>query len=133
MSYDMGGAPEAFTEIGTVTSVAGGTDASTSWQELSDDRTYEWYVTVSDGTSTTSGTIWRFSTGNTDTDGDGVENDIDNCPNTYNPDQADNDSDGIGDACDECPQLADFDYDLDVDQEDFYFFRGCIGGANMLP
>ncbi len=34
-----------------------------------------------------------------DTDGDGYNNYIDNCPNTYNPDQTDSDADGIGDAC----------------------------------
>ncbi|MDO5656560.1 MAG: pre-peptidase C-terminal domain-containing protein [Flavobacteriaceae bacterium] len=37
-----------------------------------------------------------------DTDGDGVADDVDNCPDTYNPDQADWDGDGIGDACDTC-------------------------------
>jgi len=35
-----------------------------------------------------------------DTDGDGVCNNQDNCPNTPNPDQADSDGDNIGDACD---------------------------------
>ena len=35
-----------------------------------------------------------------DSDGDGVPDNIDNCPTTYNPDQADSDNDGIGDACD---------------------------------
>ena len=34
-----------------------------------------------------------------DQDVDGVPDDIDNCPNTYNPDQADSDGDGIGDVC----------------------------------
>src|SRR5437762_5613150 len=38
-----------------------------------------------------------------DSDGDGVPDGIDNCPFTYNPDQADRDSDGVGDACDNCP------------------------------
>jgi hypothetical protein len=35
-----------------------------------------------------------------DTDGDGVSDAVDNCPSTYNPDQADGDMDGVGDACD---------------------------------
>lgn len=34
-----------------------------------------------------------------DLDGDGICNDVDNCRNTYNPDQADSDGNGIGDAC----------------------------------
>ncbi|MEE2719628.1 MAG: lamin tail domain-containing protein [Planctomycetota bacterium] len=38
--------------------------------------------------------------GCTDTDEDGVCDEDDNCPNTYNPDQADSDEDGSGDACD---------------------------------
>ena len=35
-----------------------------------------------------------------DSDGDGVEDSVDNCPENYNPDQSDVDSDGIGDVCD---------------------------------
>ncbi len=34
-----------------------------------------------------------------DLDGDGVTDDVDNCPSVYNPDQADSDHNGIGDAC----------------------------------
>ena len=34
-----------------------------------------------------------------DVDDDAVPNDIDNCPNVYNPDQQDTCGDGIGDAC----------------------------------
>lgn len=37
-----------------------------------------------------------------DTDGDGILDLIDNCPQTSNPDQADADRDGVGDACDGC-------------------------------
>ena len=35
-----------------------------------------------------------------DSDGDGILNADDNCPNNPNPDQADSDNDGIGDVCD---------------------------------
>jgi len=34
-----------------------------------------------------------------DSDGDGVMNMVDNCPDVYNPDQADSDMDGTGNAC----------------------------------
>jgi hypothetical protein len=37
-----------------------------------------------------------------DRDGDGVCDDVDICPDAYNPDQADNDGNGIGDACQSC-------------------------------
>jgi hypothetical protein len=36
----------------------------------------------------------------TDTDGDGIPDSSDNCPNVANPDQADADGDGLGNACD---------------------------------
>jgi hypothetical protein len=38
-----------------------------------------------------------------DSDGDGIDDSVDNCPMKYNPDQGDEDKDGIGDACDPCP------------------------------
>lgn len=36
-----------------------------------------------------------------DSDGDGILNEEDNCPDNFNPDQADGDEDGEGDPCDE--------------------------------
>ncbi|MCH4551718.1 pectinesterase family protein [Aestuariibaculum lutulentum] len=49
---------------------------------------------------------------NEDSDNDGVADAVDNCIDTYNPDQADMDNDGIGDVCD------DSDGDGLVDSED---------------
>lgn len=37
-----------------------------------------------------------------DSDHDGIDDDLDNCPFTANADQLDRDGDGIGDACDNC-------------------------------
>ena len=67
-----------------------------------------------------------------DSDGDGVGDDVDNCPTTLNADQLDSDGDGIGDACeipgdddadgvldatDNCPTIANPDQtDLDLDE-----------------
>lgn len=41
-----------------------------------------------------------------DSDGDGVPDSADNCPNTANVDQTDADGDGVGDVCDNCAQTA---------------------------
>ncbi len=38
-----------------------------------------------------------------DSDGDGLIDPCDNCPDDYNPDQADGDGDEAGDLCDNCP------------------------------
>ncbi len=37
-----------------------------------------------------------------DSDGDGIEDSLDNCPDYWNPEQYDADGDGIGNPCDEC-------------------------------
>lgn len=41
-----------------------------------------------------------------DRDGDGIADDVDNCPDTANADQADSDGDGFGDLCDSFPMCA---------------------------
>jgi hypothetical protein len=44
-----------------------------------------------------------------DSDHDGIDDDLDNCPFTPNPDQLDTDGDGVGDACDNCVGVANAD------------------------
>jgi len=52
----------------------------------------------------------------TDADCDGFDDDTDNCPNVYNPDQLDSDGDGVGDACDNCPNVPNSNQ-ADADQD----------------
>ncbi len=47
--------------------------------------------------------LGRFGIICADTDGDGVPDNLDNCPTVANSNQADADGDGRGDACDNCP------------------------------
>ncbi len=64
-----------------------------------------------------------------DTDGDGICDYEDNCPDTYNPEQLDNDRiynangdvigyqpDGVGDECDNCPNTPNEDQ-IDIDED----------------
>ena len=51
-----------------------------------------------------------------DTDGDGIQDELDNCPSMANADQSDSDGDGVGDGCDNCPAVANPDQlDADLD------------------
>ena len=59
-------------------------------------------ITNADGQSATA--VEAFYYGErilTDSDADGIADDLDNCPSTPNADQSDQDSDGEGDACDD--------------------------------
>jgi hypothetical protein len=53
-----------------------------------------------------------------DSDGDGIPDEIDNCPYVYNSDQKDSDGDGVGDLCDNCPNIANVDQ-VDTDDDGF--------------
>ena len=53
-----------------------------------------------------------------DADGDGIPDEIDNCPTVYNPGQEDGDNSGVGDACDCCEMKGDFDHNGRVDVAD---------------
>ncbi|WP_105104228.1 PHB depolymerase family esterase [Microbulbifer pacificus] len=72
---------------------------------------------IADGNSSCAGPVQACSSGGgeqpTDSDGDGVEDALDNCPNTANANQADNDGDGIGNACDSTPDGEPLDSDGD--------------------
>jgi hypothetical protein len=51
-----------------------------------------------------------------DSDGDGVPDEDDNCPNDANPNQENSDTDEFGDACDACPEESE-DYDGYQDED----------------
>ena len=51
-----------FAQIGQNTGVASGTNTTTSWASIGAGQKFEWYVTVSDGTATTTGPTWTFNT-----------------------------------------------------------------------
>lgn len=60
----------------------------------------------------------------TDTDGDGIPDSRDNCPQIVNPFQTDDDGDGIGDACDtlkSCAEIARFRQDVEPPPESGIF------------
>ena len=53
---------------------------------------------------------------NADSDGDGVGDDVDNCPEDVNPSQGDDDGDGFGDECDNCSLVSNpLQEDMDGD------------------
>lgn len=64
--------------------------------------TFPYLAPPNSGTGPCSGEI-------TDGDGDGLADDMDNCPDAFNKSQADNDLDGIGNPCDNCPSIANAD------------------------
>jgi hypothetical protein len=57
------------------------------------------HVVATDNSGNTSTQNFLVNVTLVDDDLDGVNNGVDNCPDTYNPDQADANGDGIGDAC----------------------------------
>ena len=65
------------------------------------------------------GSVVPLAVSGADSDGDGVDDTADNCPQISNADQADFDADGMGDVCDD-----DDDDDGTVDTEDAFPFDG---------
>ncbi len=73
-----------FALIATNSGVPSGGITSTPWNGLQNGTPYEWYATVSDGASTTTGPTWMFTT----------------APNCFNPAPDDATCNGIDDDCD---------------------------------
>ena len=72
-----------------------------------------------------------------DFDEDGFDEDVDNCPENYNPSQADIDSDGLGDACDVCDNenvfvTGNVNGDIDVNNEPIIDFFDVIALLDHL-
>ncbi len=78
-------------------------------------NSYSIVVQTSDGTATYSKTFTiSVNDVDEDSDGDGITNNLDNCPTTANTDQLDADGDGIGDVCDNAPTVSNANQ-LDTD------------------
>ena len=58
-----------------------------------------WRVTLTTAAGPVSSPTWMVVAKMADADGDGVADDLDNCPTIRNPDQRDSNHDGKGDAC----------------------------------
>jgi hypothetical protein len=75
---------------------------------ITESQNIELYFEDCDGN--THSTVISYSP---DSDGDGVNDDVDNCPNVPNADQTDTDGDDVGDACDGTPTGDDDGDDVD--------------------
>jgi hypothetical protein len=64
LTYDLiNGSSVDYSLIGTAPGITNGTNASISWPGRSANTKYDWYTTVSDGSLTTNGSAWSFTTG----------------------------------------------------------------------
>ena len=68
---------------------------------------------------------WYFYGALPDTDGDGIDDSIDNCTDVANPDQIDSDGDGHGNICD-----GDFALDCVTNIFDLFAFKAAFGSTD---
>lgn len=85
-------------------------------------------LTLQNNGSNCSDITFLAETNCSDSDSDGVINQIDNCPQTPNADQNDYDSDLIGDACDNCPTVSNPNQ---VDGNGNFFGDACEPPENL--
>ncbi|MBD3404133.1 hypothetical protein GF420_14675 [candidate division GN15 bacterium] len=90
-----------------------------SYPTDSGSHTFRWAFEKDGSVSSGADAGWidliSFPAVDSDKDGDGFANSVDNCPDTYNPDQADPDNDGFGTLCDNCPDTYNPDQKDDND------------------
>lgn len=67
-----------------------------------------------------------------DRDGDGVPDNVDNCPDTYNPGQEDANNNGVGDVCEGVPLPPDVDITSEAWVTIAILGFGTIGGAGIV-
>jgi len=81
--------------------------------------------------------VYPTLTNETDTDGDGIPDLVDNCVSIPNADQLDSDCDGVGDVCDSCPDTFNPCQDTTLDRcgqclsLDDPLFNDCVDCANV--
>jgi hypothetical protein len=61
--YRMQSSTSGYTQVGSASASGASAIASTTWTGLSANTTYQWYATVSDGTTTVTSPTWTFTTG----------------------------------------------------------------------
>jgi gliding motility-associated-like protein len=100
---------------GSLTLTADGTSSGANDYETGS-NTYSLTIQAIDAASNTATetVVINVTDVDEDSDGDGITNNLDNCPSTANADQADTDGDSIGDVCDNAPTVANANQ-LDTD------------------
>ena len=99
LPFTSGVLEERYTELpidGAILVVCRSGNRSNQAAEFLDSKGYKQVYDMTEGMS-----AWEWDTvGCVDSDGDGINDDLDNCPDKSNPNQEDNDQNGLGDICD---------------------------------
>ncbi len=102
----LGEAYEDFSQDDEILVVCHSGGRSNSAAGFLDSEGYLYVYDMLGGTNAWKNTYGYNTVGCVDSDGDGFNDDLDNCPDIYNSLQTDTDNDRIGNACDnDCPNL----------------------------